>query len=295
MAAPLTGEARIVNLSTLAGGTVESRPAALNETANRTDATATWLPFAIVHRKRLGEIAKLAIGTCEVAQGRSARLDRLVDDLAYRNDQPLQSGQGNRTSRSFGMDAGSVESLADIDIAEACNNALIEQQQLDRGASACQPPLQVARIEVERLGPESGERGPFVKNLRRHQVYGPESPRVIESQPRSLVGLDQQMIVLLQLIAIDAPASRHAEVEHQGVLAIGVDQSVFRTAAEVRDGGPCQPLPKLNRKWTAQVGTAGLDVPDPPAFQDSGKSADRCFDLGKFGHGSDMADWTQAR
>jgi len=41
------------------------------------------------------------------------------------------------------------------DIAEAGNDSLVEQQQLDRRAPPGQPPLQLAGVEVERLGPEA--------------------------------------------------------------------------------------------------------------------------------------------
>ena len=78
----------------------------------------------------------------------------------------------------------------------------------------------------------------------------------------TLLRLEHQMVMLAELVGIDPPGARHAEVEDHRVAAVGVDQAVFGAPAE--RGDPCtrQPLAKIDRKGPAQVGAARLDAAD---------------------------------
>ncbi len=93
------------------------------------------------------------------------------------------------------------------------------------------------------------------------------------------------MVVLEGFGGVDAPVPRHAEVEDQGVAAIGVDQAIFGAAPEARHPGTRQPLAKIERKRMAQIGPPRLDVADAMAEQDSLQPANGGLDFGKLGHG----------
>jgi len=82
-----------------------------------------------------------------------------------------------------------------------------------------------------------------------------------------------------QFARIDSPASRHAEMEHQGIPAIGVDQPVFRAAPERGDGRPGHPLTQIDRDRLAQVGTARLDRGEALALQHGLQPAHGGFDF----------------
>ena len=133
------------------------------------------------------------------------------------------------------MDAGAVQRLAGIDIAEARDDALVEQQQLDRRGPPGQSALQLSRVEVERLRPERLERRPILKAARTHQVERTEPPGVVERDAAALVGLDDEVVVLRRPRSDQrATVPGHAEVEDERVAAVGVDQAVFRSPAEAR-------------------------------------------------------------
>ena len=193
------------------------------------------------------------------------------------------------------MDAGAIESLADVDVAEAGDDSLVEQQQLDRGRAPGKPAPQPVRIEVERLGPQGLERRPVGKLAGTDQIKRPEPPRVVKRQPPALVRLDQEMVVLADLARIDPPVARHTQVKHQGVATLGVDQPIFGTAAKPGDPRARQPLAEIRRERPAQIGPAGLDPLNPAAVKHMGKAANGGLNFGKLGHGGDMAEPAQPR
>ena len=61
--------------------------------------------------------------------------------------------------------------------------------------------------------------------------------------------------------------ARHAEMEDEGVAAVGLDQPIFGAPAEPGDAGAGQPLAQVGRERPAQVRAAQLDRRDPPALQ----------------------------
>src|SRR5689334_537180 len=103
------------------------------------------------------------------------------------------------------------------------------------------------------------------------------------------------MVVLLGLIGIDAPSTRHSKVEHEGVSAIGIDQTVFGAAAKASDTRSHQPLAKIDRQRSAKVWPTRFDRSDAPALQHPIEAANSRFNFGEFRHRRDMAERRQAR
>jgi hypothetical protein len=54
------------------------------------------------------------------------------------------------------------------------------------------------------------------------------------------------MVVLQDFAGVDAPMAGHAEMENQGIAAIGVDQAVFRTAMQAGDACAGEPLTEVH-------------------------------------------------
>ena len=190
------------------------------------------------------------------------------------------------------MNPGAVQSLADVDIAETRDDALIEQKQLDRSGSAGQPPFQFAGIEIERFGPERIEGRPMGQLVGLDEIERPEPTGVVERKPVPIIGLDDEMVVLERFGRIDPPVAGHPEVEHEAVAAIGIDHTIFGTAMEADDASARQPLTEVVGKRTPQVRPPRLDSRNPPALQHMGKAADGRLDFGKLGHGA--AIWRRA-
>src|SRR4051812_49894227 len=97
--------AKVNRLSVLAFRAIEGRPAALDEAPDRPAAWAR-LALAIVDREAFREIAELAIGGSEVAQGRAAGFDRLGKNRMDRRHQPAQAPERDRAAGAGRMNAG---------------------------------------------------------------------------------------------------------------------------------------------------------------------------------------------
>src|SRR5690349_15150958 len=106
----------------------------------------------------------------------------------------------------------------------------------------------------------------------------------MEGKAGTIVGLEQQVVMFLELHMIDPPAPRHAKVKHHRVVSIGVDQPIFRSPAEARHSSASEPLAKIMRERSPKVGAPGFDTADSPSLKHLGKAADGCFDFGKLGH-----------
>ena len=103
------------------------------------------------------------------------------------------------------------------------------------------------------------------------------------------------MIMLPKLGMIDPPATRHAEVEDHRIVAVGMDQPVFRAPSKAGDFCTSQPLAEVLGKGSAQVRSTRFDARDPSTLQHPLKPADGRFNFGKLRHCGDMADGCQAR
>ena len=84
-------------------------------------------------------------------------------------------------------------------------------------------------------------------------------------------------------------------MEDEGVMPVGVDQSVFRSTAESGDLCPYETLTKILRKSATQVSPPRLNPCDLSTLEDSLQAADGPFDFGKLRHCGDMAERLQAR
>jgi hypothetical protein len=272
----------------LALGTIEGRPATLNDSPDPASTSALF-PLAAVDLEARREIAKFAVGSRIVAKRRTTGLDRLGDDVANGNDKPLDARSRQPPGTASRMDPGAMQRFARVDIAQTGDEALVEQKRLDRRGSAAQFRVKASAVEPCRLWAKLGYRPPIVQRICWNEIDRTEAARVVEREPPPLVRLEQQVIVLLHCFGIHSPLPRHAQVEHQSVAATRVDQSELAAPSEAADGCPGQPLTKVFGKCPAQIGAASLDSVDSATKQHLLKAADGCFDFGKLGHIGDMA------
>src|SRR6185295_19105126 len=164
--------------STLAARAIEGRAATLDKPPDR-PAAAAWPTLAIIGREGLGEVAELAVGAGEILDRGAAGRDRFVEYVADRRNQPLEPPQRDRAPGPLGMDAGAVQRLAHVNVANPGDDPLVEQQQLDRRGAAGEPALKLARVEVERLGAERLERRPVLEFAVRDQIERTEAARIV--------------------------------------------------------------------------------------------------------------------
>lgn len=272
----------------LAARAIEGRSPALHDSPDPGAARAVPA-LAIIDQEALGEIAELAVGTSIIAKRRSTGLDGFADHLPDGADQPIDARQRQSPARASRTDSGAVKRLADVDIAKAGNDPLVEEKRLDRSSPPTQSLAKPARLQIDRLRPKLGDRSPAPDIRSRHQVDRAEPPGVVQRQPAAIVCLEQQMVVRVDFAGIDSPLAGHPEVEDERVAAIGVDEPELASAPKPADRCACQPLAEVRRKSPAKVGPPQLHADDPPPEQHLLQSSDRCFDFGEFRHHRDMA------
>ncbi len=74
------------------------------------------------------EIAQLSTGLTVIAQRGSAGLNRLVQHLPDDRHKRADAGRGYLTGLAFRREARAVKDFADVDIAKARDDALVEQR-----------------------------------------------------------------------------------------------------------------------------------------------------------------------
>src|SRR5437868_10870548 len=161
--------AKVNRLSVLAFRAIEGGTAALDEAPDRPAAWAR-LALAIVDRKPFREVAELAVGRSEVAQGRAAGLDCFGENRVDRGHEPAQALERDGAAGAGRMNAGAEQRLAYVNIAEARDDPLIEEEELDRRASPREAAPELPGVDIGRLGPKGHERRPLAKLVGLHQV-----------------------------------------------------------------------------------------------------------------------------
>ena len=144
-----------------------------------------------------------------------------------------------------------VERLADIDVAEPRDDALIEQHRLDRRDPAGERRRQHVGVEIgaERLGAERARRRASRRAARsrpdRASRSGADRRATAAARRRSR---SARWSCAPKRLGIDPPAPRHAEMEDQRVAAIGVDQPIFGAPPQPGHARAGQPLAQVRRE-----------------------------------------------
>jgi len=99
------------------------------------------------------------INVLRVTQRGSTDLDRVVQDVANRVMQPPRRCCINRVGRAVGAQARTVEDLVCVDVADASDLGLVEQERFERLARGSDKLTKVSAWEVLRdwVDPESGD------------------------------------------------------------------------------------------------------------------------------------------
>jgi hypothetical protein len=168
----------------------EGAAPALDKTRDRAAAGA-WIAFAPIDSPGAGEIAELAAGLGVVADRRAAGLDRFGEDVLDRRHQPAERGSRDLAGFLVGPDMGAVERLADIDVTEPGDDPLVEQQHFHRGEAAGEGAREMTggQVVAERLGPQCGERRPFLEPVGLDEIDRAEAARVVERKDVARAGL----------------------------------------------------------------------------------------------------------
>jgi hypothetical protein len=122
------------------------------------------------------------------------------------------------------------------------------------------------------------------------QVDRAKAPGIIQCHPPTVVSIQKDVIVRVELGGIDTPLPRHAKVKDQGIAAIGLDQSELPATAKPDDLCASQSLAEVVGKGAPQILPAKLDPLDAAAKQDLFQAANGGLDFGELGHPGHMAN-----
>ena len=183
-----------------------------------------------------------------------------------------------------------MQRLHDVDVAEAGDDALIEQRHLDRRRAAAAGARQHRRRERrgQRLRPERADDRVLGEPGGRHQVHRPEAPRIVEGHDGAGRQAQDDVVVAIERLrraaVLDAEVAGHAEVHEQRLARGEIGEQVLGPAVQLEDRRARQPGREVGRKRTAQVGAAQDDLVDALADEDGREEPANGFDFGQLGH-----------
>src|SRR5262249_55369935 len=122
---------------TLAAGAVKGGPGALDEAPDRRAAAARFA-LAPVDREVVLVATALPVRVDVVAEGGSPTLDGAEEHGTDRGVEPRGAHRADTVRAPPGRDAGHVERLAGVDVAEPGDAPLIEQELLDIPSTSCE-------------------------------------------------------------------------------------------------------------------------------------------------------------
>lgn len=150
--------------------------------------------------------------------------------------EPGDGGSGDGPRRGVGADAGFVERFVDVDVAEAREPALVEEDGLDRRGAPFQDSAEVgeAEVAVDRLRAEPGGEGGDVVE----EIPGAELAEVRPAQVVAVVERNLRALVLLRRIGRLPPEhpAGHAEMGDEGSAVVEREEQVLAATAEGGDG-----------------------------------------------------------
>ncbi len=257
---------------------------------------AAELAGAVVDLEAVLKITELAIGAGMVAQGGAAGLQRLFQNRADGLGERARAARRERAGEAARRQAGPEQGLADIDIAEARNDLLVEQRGLERGLA----PRKYGRQEIaaefvaERLDPQPLEKRVLEKLGAAAQQHEAEAARIVIGDAGAGIGRQDDVIVRRKARAfvveaagkgaLDPERARHSEMRDQNLPVIEVEQQIFGAPRQRGDGPAFEARRKAGREGKAQILAPDFGGHDPVAQQSGLQSSADGFDFGKFGH-----------
>ncbi len=192
-----------------------------------------------------------------------------------------------------------VKRLADVDVAQPGDDALVQQRRLDVLDPAGERLGQRRGVEsrVERLRSQRLEPGMLGQGPGCDQVHVAEPAGVEIGDPRPAIGAEQDMGVLVlegggfaegagagPVGPFDLETSAHPQVHHQGLVRPQPREQVLGPPVERLDPGAGQALDEPLGQGEAQVWTAGLHARQACAREHGLQAPAHGFDLGKLRH-----------
>jgi hypothetical protein len=211
--------------------------------------------------------------------------------------------------------AAAEESFVGVDVSDAGEQALVEQQLLDRYPAPARRAEEDLAARLQGVRSQTFEAGVALAGLQQQQLSElPHvaqvdlGPRVVEDQAQVGVGVGPEAVDLLwreclagrcgqQAHAARGCAeelSRHSEVEHQPAAVVQPGDQVLAVAGERLDRATSEAAAQALRPGQEEVAVRrGPDRADGSGDQEGLDALTRHFDFGELGHAGGVA-WEAA-
>ena len=160
------------------------------------------LAFPLIGVEAILEIAPRTVGPDVVPEARSAGGNRVAENRPNRGRERRKPGVGAAISHQAAgpparRKARPKESLADIDVAEAGDAALVEQGGLERRLRTLEHARQAcgSRSHRQRLGAKPAQQPVPGELARRRQIHESEAPRIVVDDARAVIEVKNDMIM----------------------------------------------------------------------------------------------------
>lgn len=143
----------------LARGAKEAGAAGLHDAFDGAGASGAGVASLAIDLKAFLEIAQRAVGGGVIAQTGATGGDGFVEDIDNSGGKAGDLFALDAAAGAGGVDAGAEERFADVDVAEAGDETLIEEERLGGGGAARKGGGEHGGVEIgaERFGADSGE------------------------------------------------------------------------------------------------------------------------------------------
>src|SRR5215203_215749 len=185
-----------------------------------------------------------------------------------------------------------VQCFARVDVADAGDQPLIEQQNLHRHALSRARARQYQRVErlVQRLWPHPAQRRVVMVGV--NQIHQPEATRIVERHDHARRQGDDDVVVRIGgrqdarrgTPPFGAKRAGHAEVNEERVAGAERREQVLATTADRLDGVAGQPGDEIGWKRPPQIRSAELDAIDARATRRALEHPANGFDFREFRH-----------
>ena len=204
-------------------------------------------PRSGVHPMLALELARPPIDShvLGVRQRRSAGGDRLLEDRHDRLGKAALGGRTKTVAPTRRPQAGAMADLVGVDVADAGDERLIEEQRLERAASATEPRSKCSEVDAvpKRVRSKSSEfRHLFADPIGIEDDHLAEGPRIDEEHATSVVemGVNVSMGRSGACLVDEEYLSAHAQVNHDRASAIKPDHEVLAVPIDPLDPGSNQ-------------------------------------------------------
>ena len=197
------------------------------------------------------------------------------------------------------VEAGPEEGFIGVDVADAGEHGLVEQDGLDGASRSARGVGEHRAFDDERVGPERlpGDRAEALDGA--DGTKAAEATWIAEEHDR-IAGVDGPHGMHMSVdghgvrIVDDEHLSAHAELDDEAATVVGDDGELLATTFERGDGGVLKhrggPIAEGSRRGRADVGAQERRMTDVPAEQARFQGSSQRFDFRKFWHGQRRLD-----